>query len=129
MRLHPGVKIAIGPPIADGFYYDFEFPEPISEGDLEAIEEEIRREIAEGREWAREELSREDAIARFEAEGQPYKVELARDAEGAISLYTQGDVHRSLPRPAPPERDADQGGQADEPRRRVLARRRAATRS
>jgi threonyl-tRNA synthetase len=90
MRLHPGVKIAIGPPIADGFYYDFEFPEPISESDLEAIEEEIRREIAEGREWTREELSREDAIARFEAERQPYKVELARDAEGAISLYTQG---------------------------------------
>ncbi len=90
MRLHPGVKIAIGPPIADGFYYDFEFPEPISETDLEAIEDEIRREIAEGREWAREEVSREEAIARFEAEGQPYKVELARDAEGAISLYTQG---------------------------------------
>jgi threonyl-tRNA synthetase len=90
LRIHPGVKIAIGPPIADGFYYDFEFPEPISESDLEAIEEEIRREIAEGREWTREELPREDALARFEAEGQPYKVELARDAEGAISLYTQG---------------------------------------
>ena len=84
------MKIAIGPPIADGFYYDFEFPEPISEADLEAIEDEIRREIAEGREWTREELSREEAIARFEAESQPYKVELARDAEGAISLYTQG---------------------------------------
>ena len=91
MRLHPGVKIAIGPPIEDGFYYDFEFPEPISEADLEAIEEEMRREIAEGREWTREELSREEAIARFEAESQPYKVELARDAEGAISLYAQGD--------------------------------------
>ena len=85
------MKIAIGPPIADGFYYDFEFPEPISEGDLEAIEEEIRREIAEGREWTREQLSREEAHARFEAEGQPYKVELARDAEGDISLYTQGE--------------------------------------
>jgi threonyl-tRNA synthetase len=91
LRLHPGVKIAIGPPIADGFYYDFEFPEPISEDDLAAIEQEMRREIAEGRSWAREELSREDAIARFEAEGQPYKVELAREAEGPISLYTQGD--------------------------------------
>ena len=90
MRLHPGVKIAIGPPIADGFYYDFEFPEPVSEADLEAIEEEIRREIAEGREWARESVSREDAIARFEAEEQPYKIELARDADGDISLYTQG---------------------------------------
>ena len=91
LRLHPGVKIAIGPPIADGFYYDFEFPEPIAEADLEAIEEEMRREIAEGRTWTREELSREDAIARFEAEDQPYKVELAQEAEGAISLYTQGD--------------------------------------
>ncbi len=91
LRLHPGVKIAIGPPIADGFYYDFEFPEAISESDLEAIEEEMRREISEGRSWEREELSREDAISRFEGEGQPYKVELAREADGAISLYTQGD--------------------------------------
>jgi threonyl-tRNA synthetase len=91
LRLHPGVKIAIGPPIADGFYYDFEFPEPISESDLEAIEEEMRREIAEGRRWTREEFSREDASARFEAEGQPYKVELVHEADGAISLYTQGE--------------------------------------
>jgi threonyl-tRNA synthetase len=90
LRLHPGVKIAIGPPIEDGFYYDFEFPEPISEDELAAIEDEIRREIADGREWRREEISREDAVARFEAEGQPYKVELAKDAEGVISLYTQG---------------------------------------
>ncbi len=91
MRLHPGVKIAIGPPIADGFYYDFEFSEPISEGDLEAIEEEIRREIVEGRAWTREELPLDEAIKRFEAESQPYKVELARGAEGDISLYTQGE--------------------------------------
>jgi threonyl-tRNA synthetase len=90
MRLHPGVKIAIGPPIDDGFYYDFEFPEPISESDLEAIEAEMRREIDEGRSWTREELSRDEAVERFAAESQPYKVELARAAEGAISLYTQG---------------------------------------
>jgi threonyl-tRNA synthetase len=91
MRLYPGVKIAIGPPIADGFYYDFEFPEPIGEDDLVAIEAEMRREIEEGRTWTREELPREKAIERFEAESQPYKVELARDAEGPISLYTQGE--------------------------------------
>ena len=42
-RLYPGVKVAIGPPIENGFYYDFEFPEPISEDDLPRIEEEIRR--------------------------------------------------------------------------------------
>src|ERR687895_413741 len=91
LRLYPDVKIAIGPPIADGFYYDFEFAAPISESDLEAIEEEMRREITEGRSWTREELSREDAVARFEGEAQPYKVELAREADGAISLYTQGE--------------------------------------
>ena len=129
MRLHPGVKIAIGPPIADGFYYDFEFPEPISEADLEAIEDEIRREIAEGREWTREEVSREEAVARFEAESQPYKVELARGCRGRHLALHAGRVHGSLPRPAPPERRSDQGREADEPRGRLLARRREATRS
>jgi threonyl-tRNA synthetase len=90
-RLHPGVKVAIGPPVDNGFYYDFEFPEPISDGDLEAIEDEVQRELAEGRAWEREEISADDARARFEAEGEPYKVELVDTAEGPISLYTQGD--------------------------------------
>jgi threonyl-tRNA synthetase len=90
-RLYPGVKIAIGPPVENGFYYDFEFPEPIHESDLERIEDEIGRELKEGREWIREEISREEARARFEAEGEPYKVELVDSAEGDISLYTQGD--------------------------------------
>jgi threonyl-tRNA synthetase len=90
-RLYPGVKVAIGPPIENGFYYDFEFPEPISEDALERIEEEIRRELAEGRSWQREEISRDEARRRFEAEGEPYKVELVDTAEGDISLYTQGD--------------------------------------
>jgi threonyl-tRNA synthetase len=90
-RLYPGVKVAIGPPVENGFYYDFEFPEPIREEDLERIEDEIRRELAEGRAWAREEISRDDARSRFEAEGEQYKVELVDTAEGDISLYTQGD--------------------------------------
>src|SRR2546425_1407189 len=59
-RLYPGVKIAIGPPIENGFYYDFDFPEPIKEDDLERIEEEIRRELAEGRAWHRDEVTREE---------------------------------------------------------------------
>ncbi len=88
-RLYPGVKIAIGPPIENGFYYDFEFPEPIIEDDLERIEAEVKREIAEGREWTREEISADEARERFEAEGEPYKVELVDTAEGAIMLYTQ----------------------------------------
>src|SRR3954463_989741 len=90
-RLHPGVKIAIGPPIENGFYYDFLFPEPIREEDLEAIENEVKRELKEGREWTREEISRDDAKARFAAEDEPFKVELVDTAEGDISLYTQGD--------------------------------------
>jgi threonyl-tRNA synthetase len=90
-RLYPGVRIAIGPPIENGFYYDFDFPEPIREDDLGTIEAEIARELAEGREWSREEISRDEAKRRFEAEGEPYKVELVDTAEGDISLYTQGD--------------------------------------
>jgi len=88
-RLYPGVKIAIGPPIEHGFYYDFEFPEPIREEDLEDIEAEIARELKEGRAWSREEIPRGEAKARFEQEGEPYKVELVDTAEGDISLYTQ----------------------------------------
>jgi threonyl-tRNA synthetase len=90
-RLYPGVKIAIGPPIEQGFYYDFEFPEPIHEADLEKIEAEIGRELEEGRSWERQEISADEARRRFEAEGEPYKVELVDTAEGPISLYTQGD--------------------------------------
>ena len=88
-RLYPGVKVAIGPAIENGFYYDFEFPEPISDGDLERIEAEVRRELAEGRVWVREEVPREEARARFVAEHEPYKVELVDAAEVPISLYTQ----------------------------------------
>src|SRR5947209_16310877 len=90
-RLYPGVKIAIGPPIENGFYYDFDFPKPISDADLERIEAEVKKEIAEGREWTREDISRDEAKARFAAEDEPYKVELVDTAEGDITLYTQGD--------------------------------------
>src|SRR2546429_4737229 len=86
-RLYPGVKIAIGPPIENGFYYDFEFPEPIREENLERIEEEIGRELAEGRAWTREEVAADEAKQRFLEENEPYKVELVDTAEGSISLY------------------------------------------
>src|SRR5215210_5985043 len=91
-RLYPGVKIAIGPPIENGFYYDFEFPEPISEDALERIEAEIVRELEEGRSWEREEISAADARQRFLEENEPYKVELVETAEGPISFYTQGEL-------------------------------------
>jgi threonyl-tRNA synthetase len=90
-RLFPGVKVAIGPAVENGFYYDFDFPEPIAENDLARIEDEIKRELGEGRSWERAEISREEARKRFLAEDEPYKVELVDEAEDPISLYTQGD--------------------------------------
>jgi threonyl-tRNA synthetase len=90
-RLYPGTKIAIGPPIENGFYYDFDFPEPINEQALERIEEEIRKELAEGRSWNREEVSAEEAKRYFAEQGEDYKVELVDTADGPITFYTQGE--------------------------------------
>src|SRR3954465_13299167 len=80
-RLYPGVKIAIGPPIENGFYYDFEFPEPITDAGLGRMGDEVGREIKEGGEGSREEIPRDDARERSGAEGEPYKVELVDTAE------------------------------------------------
>src|SRR3954464_11055304 len=60
-HLYPGVKIAIGPPIENGFYSDLRFPEPIGEDELERIEDELRRELDEGRTWERAEVSADEA--------------------------------------------------------------------
>jgi threonyl-tRNA synthetase len=90
-RLYPGTKIAIGPPIENGFYYDFEFPEPIGEEALQRIEQEIGKELAEGRSWNREEVAAEEAKRYFAEQGEEYKVELVDTAEGPITIYTQGD--------------------------------------
>jgi len=89
-RLYPGTKIAIGPPIENGFYYDFDFPEPIGEEALERIEEEMGKELAEGRSWIREEVDAEEAKRYFAEQGEEYKVELVDTAEGQITMYTQG---------------------------------------
>ena len=93
-HLFPGVKVAFGPPIDNGFYYDFEFPEPITDADLERLEAEMRRILAAG-EWAfvRSEVPRAEARARFEAEGEVYKVEAIDrlPADVPISFYRQGD--------------------------------------
>src|SRR6476620_1774351 len=88
-QLYPGVKLSTGPPIENGFYYDFDFPEPIREEDLEKIQAAIDRELAEGREWVRQEISRDEARQLFSAD--PYKLELVDTAEGEISIYRQGD--------------------------------------
>ena len=95
--LWPGTKVSIGPPIEDGFYYDFEFPdgERPSEADLERIEAAMREHIDADEPFERSELPAAEAIERFRAEDQPYKVELIEDLvrdEGVetVSLYRNG---------------------------------------
>jgi threonyl-tRNA synthetase len=73
----PEAKIAIGPPIADGFYYDFDLPRPLTEEDLEAIEAKMKDRIKKQQDFEYEEISPEDAKARFA--DQPYKLELIHD--------------------------------------------------
>jgi len=97
MELYPGVKISIGPPIEQGFYYDFDFPEKthVSEADFEAIEAKMREHVKADEPFEREDVSAGDALERFVREGQDYKVELIEDLvrdEGVdtVSLYTNG---------------------------------------
>jgi threonyl-tRNA synthetase len=95
--LWPGTKVSIGPPIEGGFYYDFEFPDGSgpSEADLERIEAAMREHIAADEPFERSEVSAAEAIERFRAEDQPYKVELIEDLvrdQGveSVSLYRNG---------------------------------------
>jgi threonyl-tRNA synthetase len=93
MDLYPGVKISIGPPIENGFYYDFEFPEgvSISEADFPAIEAKMAEHIAADEVFTREDVTSAQARERFVAEEQPYKVELIDDlGADSVSLYTNG---------------------------------------
>ena len=93
MELYPGVKISIGPPIEDGFYYDFEFPDGVSlsDADFERIESEMRRHVKADEPFERQDVSVAEAIERFRAEGQDYKVELIDDlGVDEVSLYTNG---------------------------------------
>ena len=104
LELYPGVKISIGPPIADGFYYDFEFPDgvSISEADFPAIEERMRAHVKAAEPFERREVTPGEARERFAGEGQDYKVELIDDlvaqaqhghpprALDSVSLYTNG---------------------------------------
>ena len=90
-HLFPGTKIAIGPAIDNGFYYDFDFPtdHKITEDDFAAVEKEMRKIIASGAEFTRKEVSREEALKLFADE--PYKVELIKGLpeDAVISTYEQ----------------------------------------
>ena len=89
----PGVKLAIGPPISNGFYYDIDFMEySISEKDLEKIEQKMKELSKEKNAFVRKEISKKDAIAFFTEKQDPYKLELIDGLEdGTITFYTQGN--------------------------------------
>jgi threonyl-tRNA synthetase len=97
LELYPGTKVSIGPPIADGFYYDFEFPHGVTlnEGDFEAIEARMREHVKADEPFERSDVTPGEAIERYLQEDQPYKVELIEDLvknEGVktVSLYQNG---------------------------------------
>ncbi len=92
-RLYPGAKLAIGPSIADGFYYDIDFETPIAAEDMEKIEAEMKKIIKENLPINRFELPREEALALMKEKDEPYKVELIRDLpeDAVISFYSQGE--------------------------------------
>jgi threonyl-tRNA synthetase len=92
MKLFPETKLAIGPAIEDGFYYDFEIGRSVTPEDLIKIEKEMTREIAAGHKFESYELSKPEAIEYFKKHNQPYKVELIESlAEDKVSLYKHGD--------------------------------------
>jgi threonyl-tRNA synthetase len=97
MELYPGVKISIGPPIEDGFYYDFDFPDGVSlsDADFGRIEAKMRAHIEADEPFVREEVSADKALDRFRDENQDYKVQLIEDLVSdngvdTVSLYTNG---------------------------------------
>lgn len=92
-RLYPNTKLAIGPSIADGFYYDMEFETPLTSDDFEKIEAEMKKIIKEDLKIERFTKSREDAVAFMKEKQEPYKVELIEDLpeDAEISFYSQGE--------------------------------------
>ena len=92
-RIWPGTKLAIGPSIADGFYYDIDRDEPVTSDDLTKIEAEMKKIIKEALPLERFELPRAEAIALMKEKNEPYKVELIEDLpeDSIISFYKQGE--------------------------------------
>ena len=91
-QLFPDVKLAIGPAIEDGFYYDFAKAEPFTAEDLNRIEQRMREIIQKDVPFVREEMPHEAALRFFESRGEPFKVEILKGIDASsVSLYRQGD--------------------------------------
>ena len=93
VRLFPGTKLAIGPAIKDGFYYDLDSEHKFTPEDLGKIEEEMQKIVKENQEYIRKEISRADALALFKEKAEPYKVELIEDLpeDAVITTYQNGE--------------------------------------
>ncbi len=91
--LYPGTQVTIGPPIENGFYYDFARNQPFTPDDFAAIESKMRDIIGRGARFERKVIERDEAIAFFTAKGEKYKAQLIQDlpTSETISLYSQGD--------------------------------------
>ena len=92
-RIYGNVKLAIGPTVKNGFYYDFNLDTPLTHGDIEKIEEEMNKIINEDLKFKRKDVSREEALKLMSEKGEDYKVQLINDLDESenISLYEQGD--------------------------------------
>ena len=93
VRLFPRTKLAIGPAIKDGFYYDLDSEHKFTPEDLSKIEEEMQKIVKENQEYIRKEISRADALALFKEKAEPYKVELIEDLpeDAVITTYQNGE--------------------------------------
>ncbi len=92
-NLFPDVKVTIGPSIADGFYYDFDTPEPFTPADLEKIEAEMHELVKQNLPIRRRVMARDEAVELFRTKGETYKVEIISELppSESVSLYEQGD--------------------------------------
>ena len=93
-ELYPGTKLAIGPSIADGFYYDIDCDHTISEEDLPKIEKKMKEIIKSNSPFVRKELTKDEAVRMFQDMGETYKVELINELEDeTVTLYEEGRLY------------------------------------
>ncbi|MCE2407483.1 MAG: threonine--tRNA ligase [Pseudomonadales bacterium] len=95
LEIREGATLGFGPPISDGFYYDFVLPEPITEADFPELERQMRRILKKGQRFYHEELPKDEALARIDEMGEPYKREYAeelceKNGIDALSFYRNG---------------------------------------
>ena len=121
--LFEGTRLTIGPPIENGFYYDFDRDEPFTPDDLRRIEKRMQKIIREDRQFERKSLSKEEARSLFKARNEPYKLELIDEiSDPTVSVYHQGEWLDLCKGPHVPSTGGYRSRQAAFGRRCLLAR-------